>query len=239
MIVGVAAFVAGLILFQQGKQEQSNHLGTQKLQAVIEAALADGVLTDNEKKLIADTARNTGNDPDKALRHTEEQLSTSFRKRETQIINQNQQNGLDFEKFVVGKFDRRYITLVEWTGDKYANGVYAASNEHPDLLLELKYKDVSARFAIECKFRSHWYKGGLDIATDEQMQRYRRFEQQQGIPVFLVIGFGGVGAQPERIFIRPLRHQQSGFIPQDLLEKWEHLPASKNFFYDAEKRMLR
>ena len=80
--------------------------------------------------------------------------ATKTVKKENQIVNTEKQKGDDFEKYIVQKFSISYFTILEWTGDKYVQGMYAKSNMNPDLTLRFKMKNIEKDFAVECKYRS-------------------------------------------------------------------------------------
>lgn len=128
-----------------------------ELEKVIDMAIADGILTNNERKVIKQLTNAKGLDYNKVINETELMISElEPGKAETQVIDYNKKSGDDFEKFVTQKFSRRYFKIKEWAGDKYVNGVYAQTTQQPDLLLELNLKKQSAEFSVECKWRRNF-----------------------------------------------------------------------------------
>ena len=152
----------------------------------------------------------------------------------------DKQKGDDFEKYVVQKFSKSYFSVLEWTGDKYVNGTYPTSNTHPDLTLKFKFKDTDIDFAVECKYRSDYYKNGVEWCTGRQMINYKAFAEAKGIKVFVVIGIGGVATAPEELYIIPLTEIKAIFLDKAFLGKYKKDNfKDKNLFFDYEKEVLK
>lgn len=208
-----------------------------ELEKIISMAVIDGVLTPNERNLIKDFAYSRGLNYNVIIRDVEKRI-TSAGTAETEMIDINKKNGNDFEKFVVQKFNRKFFKVKEWAGDKYVKGVYAQTTQHPDLLLELKLKNQTSEFSVECKWRRDLYNNGIEFATPEQLKRYREFEENKNIPVFIAIGVGGKGESPNQLFIIPLKDIKSNFIPATVLNRYKK-DVEKNFFFDTETQSLK
>ncbi len=152
----------------------------------------------------------------------------------------DKQKGDDFEKYIVQKFSKIYFSIVEWTGDKYVDGMYAKSNTNPDLTLRFKMKDIETDFAIECKYRSDYYKNGVEWCTEQQLQNYKTFAKDKEIGVFVAIGVGGLATAPEELFIIPLTEITGNFVNKSFLNQYkkEKLKDS-NLFYDYQSGRLK
>lgn len=150
----------------------------------------------------------------------------------------NYKNGLNFEKFVVKKFSPKYFKVKEWAGDKFVEGVYAETNQHPDLLMEFIGYKQNKEFAVECKWRQKLYKNGLDFSNPQQLDRYRDYAKKKGVSVFMVLGLGGTGDNPEKLYVVPLVEISKPFMHISELKKYEK-KMKTNFFYDHEKGELR
>ncbi len=214
-------------------QETSN-----ELERIVNMAIADGVLTPNERNLIKELANTKGLNYNVIIRDVENRIAADG-VAETEIIDVNKKNGDDFEKFVVQKFDKKFFRIKEWAGDKYINGRYAETTQHPDLLLELDLKKEKAMLSVECKWRNNINQnGGIEFATPDQFKRYQKYEESKKIPVFVAIGLGGRGDSPEELYIVPLRRLNSNFIPLETLKKFEKNVES-DFYYHIQSRNLR
>ena len=151
----------------------------------------------------------------------------------------NYKNGYEFEKFVVKKFSPKHFKVKEWAGDKYVEGVYAETNQHPDLLMEfLEYNENNKEFAVECKWRQRLYRNGIDFSTTNQLNRYRDYAKKKNVPVFMALGLGGKGGSPEELYVVPLKDITKPFMDISELEKYKK-DMKENFFFDFKKGELR
>jgi len=202
-------------------------------------AVSDGVLTKNERDLIKREAQSKGFNYEEIIKDVESQiLNRDSDEAETELINISKRNGDDFEKFIVHKFSRKYFKIKEWAGDKYSKGRYAETTRQPDLLLEFNLKDESALFSVECKWRSLYYKKGIEFCSIDQLQRYKEYELEHKIPVFIAIGVGGKGTCPEDLFIVPVSKIRSNFLPIEKLREFEK-DVKSNFFFSPKALELR
>ena len=228
--------ISGKKQVSEKKQKQVNEMPDMELEKVIQVAIADGVLTDNERKIIVQTAAEKGLDTEEAIKKAEQQITES--ETETELIDFNKKRGDDFEKFIIQKFNKKYYRIKEWVGDKYINGVHAETTQQPDLLIERKIKEGNAEFWVECKWRQNLFKGGIEFATEEQLKRYKLFQKKRSIPIFLAIGLGNKASSPKHLFILPLEEIETNFILLETLKKNEK-NITKDFFYDIETKDLR
>jgi hypothetical protein len=161
-------------------------------------------------------------------------------RQEDEAISTEKQKGDGFEKFVIQKFSKSYFTIIEWTGDKYIDGMYPISNTNPDLMLRFKMKDIEKDFAVECKYRSNYYKNGVEWCTNKQLENYQNFATDREMPVFVAIGLGGVATAPEELFIIPLSEIKGIFLDKAFLERYkkENFKES-NLFFDYERGVLK
>lgn len=209
----------------------------ESLEKVIKMAIADGVLTNNERNLIRELVEESGHDFDTVISGIEAIMAEMAIDSETQLIDFNKKSGDDFEKFVVQKFSHNYFRLKEWAGDKYINGIYAETTLQPDLVMEFSLKGEISQFAVECKYRSDFHKGGIEFATMEQCHRYSDFAENRNIPVFIAIGVGGKPDNPQYFYVVPLSELDSNFIDGRTLEKYGKNSKS-NFFFDPKTETL-
>lgn len=152
----------------------------------------------------------------------------------------DKEKGDDFEKFVVQKFSKKYFKVSDWTSDKFVNGVYAESNSNPDFTMRFQWKDVDKSFGVECKYRSEYYKNGIECCTERQLANYKKYESDKNQKVFIIIGVGGVASDPVELFIIPLNKIASTFLGKDFLSRYKKENFKEaNLFYDYEKDMLK
>ena len=129
---------------------------------------------------------------------------------------------------------------MEWTGDKYIEGMYARSNTNPDLTLNFKMKGINLDFAVECKYRTDYYKNGIEWCSEQQLKNYKNFATDKEIAVFVAIGTGGLPTAPEELFIIPLTELMSNFVDKSFLNKYKKEKIKdSNLFYDYQTGRLR
>ena len=238
MIIGILVFVVGIILYNTSNKKSSVVDNGDELNKVVEMAIADGVLTSNERKIIKQIATEKELDYDKIIKDAEKQMSQLNTDSETELIDYKKKKGDDFEKFIVQKFDKKYFRIKEWAGDKYVNGIYADTTPQPDILLEFNLKQKTTKFSVECKWRQKLYKNGIEFAKKKQFERYKDFEKKQNHPVFIAIGIGGKAILPAQLYVVPLQEIDNNFIHIKELKKYEK-KVNSDFFFDIETKELK
>lgn len=158
----------------------------------------------------------------------------------TTSFDENKRKGDAFEKYVVKHFDPKFFNVMEWRGDKYVDGRYAVSSHFPDLEIEFFFKkrDVTERFAVECKWRNDYFKGGVQWAENYNIRNYQEFAREVKIPVFVVIGIGGTPDQPSDIYVLPLKKATTPFLTTTELAPFKRRDPKADFFYDYENDWL-
>lgn len=147
----------------------------------------------------------------------------------------NKQKGDSFEKMITTKFPPSNYSLLNWRSDKIHEGIYAESNMHPDL--EYRVKKSNIKFAIECKYRSEFYHGGIEWAKKYQLINYKKFAKEN-MPVFVMIGVGGEPTNPNRLYIIPLKNISSTILKREQLHPYERLKTG-DFHFDEQTMQLK
>jgi hypothetical protein len=153
-----------------------------------------------------------------------------------------EEKGRSFEEWVVRRFNPAYFTIKEWRGDKHTGYIYAESSTLPDLEIEFRLKGERALFAVECKWRQRFRDGerpGIEWAGQDQIARYRQFQRDRGIPVFIAIGVGGTPDNPEDVYVTSLERLQLPFAHAEYLAKFRRQKRAANFYFDPGKGELR
>lgn len=142
--------------------------------------------------------------------------------------------GKRFEKYVMEKFDDRYFDIVEMTHSWKTNQErYVESSLNPDFVF--RYKPKNEVFAVECKYRSGLNpKGMLECCKPNQLTRYREFEKQRNIPVFMVVGFAGLDDNPDDLFVIPLKEMKYPALYPSVYRNYSKNPKT-NFFWKQGK----
>jgi len=196
MIAGLILLVAGYLTFssQQKKEDKANttaQVSTERMAGIIQAVTADGILTKKEKTIIEQTATKYNLDPKETFKQIDEILASDDMEAETEIIDQSKRKGDDFEKFIIKKFNKKFFTIKQWASDKYVDGIYSVENQQPDIIVEFHLRDYIKKVAIECKWRSSFFQGSVQFSYDDQLKRYKEFEQKEDIDIYIALGIGG------------------------------------------------
>ncbi len=261
LIIGIASVILGIVFITNKKSKNINTLrenqfnkrnditkekifsdnsNKEMLENLITIATTDGQFTNNEEKHIREKAKELGLNYDEYSSKIKELLESKKYIKETSIIDKNKEKGDNFEKFVVQKFSKKYFKIDEWAGDKYINGNYAETTIQPDLKINFKKKNVSIDFAVECKYRSDYYKNGVEWCSKQQLIRYKKFSIEKNINVFIVIGIAGLASEPAYMFIVPLNKINSCFLSKDFLKKYQKLDfKDHNFYFDFNSNELK
>lgn len=151
--------------------------------------------------------------------------------------------GVDFEAYVLQLLQvrgRSDLLLREWRGDKSLDGIVPESNKYPDLVLRQTVKGASFDYAVECKWRSGFpAKRGLVWTDKFQFEYYKYFSRSHNVPVFVVIGVGGLPTAPDAIYVIPLDAITSCMLNRNAIKRYlSPLPTSPLIF-DIETKMLK
>lgn len=233
IILGGILLVSGIVLLVKPKSNQNESL-TQAIAAV----KADGVLTPKEEKLIREIAISEGKDAELAIRQIKSELEESEEDSETELIDVNQKAGLDFEKFVVQKFDKKFFKIRNWAGDKFVDGRYADTTTQPDIQLSLILRGQSYPLAVECKWRSEPKGEFIRFANEGQLERYKAFAKKENNPVFIVLGIGGKASSPEELFVLPVQELKKPVLHKSMLKKYRK-NIDSNFYFEEDLNVLR
>lgn len=231
IILGGILLIAGITMLLKTPKAES-------LSQVINAVKADGILTPKEEKLIREVAQNEGKNADVTIAQIRKELEESEEESESELIDVNQKAGLDFEKFIVQKFDKKYFAIRNWAGDKFVEGRYADTTTQPDIQLSLKLRGDSFPFAVECKWRSEPKGDFIRFANDEQLERYKAFERQENYPVFIALGIGGKPSSPAELYILPIEELNKPVLHKAGMGKYRK-KVDSDFFFDQESNTLR
>ena len=130
--------------------------------------------------------------------------STIYLRIKSLTMNDELLKGREFEDYVLELLDIAHsdkLTLKEWRGDKSLPGVYPESNSAPDFVFEYEEKP----FAVECKWRSHLSKDiEKELLPAEKMALFQQFSTDRRMPVYLLLGIGGLPNDPDSLYFTRL-----------------------------------
>jgi hypothetical protein len=248
-MIGISMMITGLILLVTGYLTYNTHqkkelqakttsqVSTESMAGIIQAVTADGVLSNKERAMVEKNAAKYNLDAKEAFDRIDEILSSEDNEAETEIINQNKKKGDDFEKFIIKKFNKQYFTIKQWAGDKFIDGTYSEKTQQPDIIVEFNLRDYSKKVAIECKWRSSTFKGGVQVSYADQLKRYKEFEQQEKTDVYIALGIGGRASMPDSLYLIPLKSISNPFISENDLSSFK-MKIDNSFFLNAKNGVL-
>ncbi len=142
--------------------------------------------------------------------------------------------GLRFEDYVSDLFSEKYFSIVEKTHSKETNQErYVESSMNPDFVF--RYIPTGEMFAVECKYRSRLNDEGLlNWSYPEQMKRYQEFSYKRKMPVFVVIGLGGMDDDPDEMFNIPLEEAKYPALYPSVFKKFGRPPKNSFFWKNGE-----
>jgi len=127
--------------------------------------------------------------------------STVYLRIKSLTMNDEVLKGREFEDHVLellGVANNDKLTLKEWRGDKSLPGIYPEGNSNPDLALEYDGKP----FAIECKWRNHMPEDlSKELLPPARAALFERFAKEHHMPVFILLGIGGLPCDPNELYI--------------------------------------
>ena len=127
-------------------------------------AAKDGVISANERRLLREFAEEYEIDVNYLYRLAYAQVDEN--EQEVELIGSNEIKGRRFEEFVVSLLDdKKRYKLLAWRSDKISGNVYATENLYPDLHISHIINDCEEEYFIECKYRSSWGEGKIDLSS--------------------------------------------------------------------------
>lgn len=204
-----------------------------KIKLLKEMAIADGVLSENEKQVFRENIFMTDDEAEEFFKSIEEELESI--QSETEVIDWKKKNGIDFEKYVVSKFPANF-SIISWTGDKYVAGKYDLHNLDPDIVVGVKTPKTTVTVAIECKFHMGFYKDSVYVAKNAQLKRYAEYQNEKNIPVFIALGVGGSGASPEELYLIPIKALKYPVANRKYLQQFKVKTGCKLYYIVSKKR---
>lgn len=242
IILGIILIAAGILVFRkyqnlEAAEQTSALVSSEAMTGLIQAVTADGVLTNKEKSVVEQAAAKYHLDAQEALSRIDEILTSDENEAETEIVDQQKKKGDDFEKFIIKKFNKQFFSIKQWAGDKYVEGFYSEKTMQPDIIVEFKLRDYTKKVAIECKWRSSTQKGGIQFSYDNQLKRYKTFEQKEQMEVYVAIGVGGKASKPDYLYFIPLSKTTEPFISENELKQYQK-STNGYFFLDPKNGSL-
>lgn len=142
--------------------------------------------------------------------------------------------GLSFEKFVQSRFNPAQYRLL----DKRSAGLYPLTINDPQLVYQVQHHH--RRFAVECRFRERDYRNKFTWAEQFQLEQYQCFQEKTQMPLFIVIGIGGLPSKPTNVYVIPFNQIcNTTTLELSAFKGYERNNADKGFFFDGAGGGLR
>lgn len=174
-------------------------------------AATDGMVTPSERVMLKEFAEAYGIFPGSLLRMAHA-IANKIDIPEVEFVSHSEMKGRRFEEFIVRlTSDASRFTCLNWSSDKYVDGIYSRDSLMPDLYLRHRLDMATVEYYVECKYRSSLPDGTLDINC--QMNRYRRMiSADNKKELFIAVGLGGNPSEPESLYIIPSRMIKKGDV---------------------------
>lgn len=121
--------------------------------------------------------------------------------------------------------------------EPWANTLYDACAPH--WVVSKQTDDATHKFGIMTLWRSRFTKHGLSLMARSQFIKAKLFEQETGIPVFMIFGVGGTAQETERLFIIPFSEVENHFVPKPIAWKYEVDPHLPLHFIPEQNKLIQ
>lgn len=208
--------------------------------AVVIGGVGTFVYIDTRKRHVADRPAVPVPGVSEAKQGTEP-IQATVKAKQAATEEENKEKGYLFEKYIVDLFDKKWFKIKEWRSDKRSHGGrFADSNKYPDMEVEFGEGFDSYRFAIECKWRSGFYNGGVRWAEPYQINNYLEFQEVTGMRVFVIIGIGGKPDAPEQVYVAPLDDvERFPVLFESYLQNYLRSYPKGKFFFNTSEHLLQ
>jgi hypothetical protein len=156
-------------------------------------------------------------------------------KAQRKVVDPNSPEGWSarFQGYVEQHFASRMVgthcELKRWPADEL--------NYYPDLEVVCTLPNEVRRFALECKYRPSLQDGFVEFAYDEQLKRYKNFEDVMKLPLVIVLGVGGLPESPAEIFLIPLDGVYQPYLSEQQLKEFQiDFNEIVSYFFPKQKK---
>lgn len=141
-----------------------------------------------------------------------------------------------FEDFVVTLFDPLYFLNRRPKSERVYAGKIPNDEPMPDFIFEFNQKDVHAHFAIKCQYYKDVAKNEVHLFPADVVRGFRQFEEEKGIDVYYVLGFGGAPDDPKELFLLPAKSIQDEYVTKSELRRYS---KSGMFYYNSKTERIQ
>jgi hypothetical protein len=158
-----------------------------------------------------------------------------------QITSESAEQGYEFEKYVVTKFDKNFFRFLHWNSDKYHQGIHMETTLYPDLVFEYHDKVKTIPFAVECKWWPALIDNAIRWAGSRQIDNYIAYQNKHNMSLYVAIGIGGTPEAPGELFIIPLHkiEKRQLYLTRGFLNQFKKAGADNEFYMETSSMILR
>jgi len=145
------------------------------------------------------------------------------------IKSEHWERGVNFEKYVKSLLDPKDFSIILWTKDRSRkdDGTPCEADYYPDYTI--RYIPTNKKFSIECKYRSRLQENKmLSWTYPKRLEQYYEIAERDNLPLFIIIGVGGLPDSPSRMFRIPLEDiKNQCVLSPEFYTKYERKPKDK------------
>lgn len=131
--------------------------------------------------------------------------------------------GKEFEEYIVSLFPSAEWEIEDRSSDtSHTMGRRILGDVAYDWIV--RHRPTSRRFVLQCKYRSRFFRDGIEWAKSYQMRNYKDFQRSKACDYYVILGVGGASKQPEHLYAIPLQHLDSPFVRRRDLESYARDP---------------
>ena len=127
--------------------------------------------------------------------------------------------GQQFEQFVEQNIftEDRYELITRTNSYEQNANRYAEDTLKPDF--KFRCKETGQEFWVEAKYRSDFYMDQIEALSYTQRDRFYVLEREEGLPVFVIIGYWGSAFKPYALSLIPLKDYEYLGLYRSFLRK--------------------
>lgn len=119
--------------------------------------------------------------------------------------------GKEFEEYVARLFDDEGWVIEDRSSDtSHTMGRSIIGDLAYDWII--RHRRTGQRFIVQCKYRSRYYRGGIEWAMPYQIRNYTGYQRAKGWEYLVIIGVGGRPSEPEHLYLASLQQLKLPFV---------------------------
>jgi hypothetical protein len=133
--------------------------------------------------------------------------------------------GKEFEEYVVSLFPSAEWEIEDRSSDtSHTMGRRILGDVAYDWII--RHRPTSHRCILQCKYRSRFFRNGVEWAKSYQMRNYKDFQRSKAYDYYVILGVGGASKQPDHLYAIRLQRLDSTFVRRRELEPYARDPRA-------------